>query len=571
MFVGNLTADADQASITERFQQYGAVQQVQMLKNYCFVEFSNPQSARAAMQAEDGKNFMGKSLAVKPARTKDQGGPGLMGMAPKQQQHQRQGLMGPGPAGFPFGDGGGQNRGPSQPQQQLMGMMGGGGGAQQYPQGNFNMGNQQQQGFGNFGQQQQRFGNAGGGSGGGPFGGGGGGPMGGPMMGGGGQQGPPPHRQGGPPPGQLQQEQQQKPPPPQQQQQQQQQHTNKPKVCDCEIVCVNRANHLYCESIETRLKALGMTVDVLFPTPGVQLRKILENIIGRGVMYAVLVTPENEQAGTVTVNKLQGQQSEKLNIPVDAALKLLANDFGSGVRPAQQQQQQQQPPVPMDEGPDRGGSDLSGHSGGGGYGGGGPAQNPFRGQQQQQQPQQPDQQERRVFPGGGHPPDVMTVVDFLVDNRPLSVMEYDKLIRYLSQRRREMLTREYGDDIPAHLVTPPIGGAQADQHLKAKEEEFKAKILAVLSEPPEEEMPQQHQQSRPERTPSSAASSSIAPSLQSAIDSLFKGGGGATDLKKEGEDRGAGGSGGQYYGGGGSGGGGDQPEQQQDQKLFFGY
>ncbi len=256
-------------------------------------------------------------------------------------------------------------------------------------------------------------------------------------------------------------------------------NSNAPKPCDCEIVCVNRMSSLYCESVETRLRAMGMTVDVLFPTPGVQLRKILENIIGRGVTYAILVTPENQQNSTVTVNKLQGQQTEKLNIPVDAAIKLLASDFGGG-----------QIVAPSAAGDEASSGDSS--------------QIQMRGGSQGQSASSGSASQQRMFPGGGHPPDVMTVVDFLVDNRPLSVMEYDKLIRYLSKKREEMLRREYGDDIPAHLVTPSVG-PQSNPELRAKEEEFKSKILDVLSRPLHEPKP------------------SIAPSLQSAIDSLFKG------------------------------------------------
>ena len=46
------------------------------------------------------------------------------------------------------------------------------------------------------------------------------------------------------------------------------------------------------------------------------------------------------------------------------------------------------------------------------------------------------------------PDDIRTVLGFLADNRPLSVMEYDKLIRYFSIRREGVLRMEYGDNIP---------------------------------------------------------------------------------------------------------------------------
>ena len=48
-----------------------------------------------------------------------------------------------------------------------------------------------------------------------------------------------------------------------------------------------------------------------------------------------------------------------------------------------------------------------------------------------------------------------------MDSRPLSVMEYDKLIKYLVKKREDMLKNEYGDNIPANLITPPIGKKHA--------------------------------------------------------------------------------------------------------------
>jgi len=231
------------------------------------------------------------------------------------------------------------------------------------------------------------------------------------------------------------------------------------KVFDCEIVCVNRSSHRYCENIAARLKAGGLTVDVLFPTPGIQLRKILENIINRGVKYAVLVTPDNESEANVTVNKLWGEQCEKLNVPFEEAVRFLVDDFNGN---------------PLG-GPSH--SRVQAPTGSSGYG------------------------------VQTHPQDVMTVVEFLIDNRPLSVMEYDKLIRYLAKQREDMLRREYGDDIPPHLVSPPVG-QPVDPELKAREEDLKAKLLDILA--------------RPIRDPPKPA---ITPQLKSTIDSLFSGGG----------------------------------------------
>ena len=49
----------------------------------------------------------------------------------------------------------------------------------------------------------------------------------------------------------------------------------------------------------------GLKSDVLFPNPDIPLPKILGNIASRGVLYAIVVTPLNEEHGSMTVNILQ--------------------------------------------------------------------------------------------------------------------------------------------------------------------------------------------------------------------------------------------------------------------------
>jgi hypothetical protein len=159
------------------------------------------------------------------------------------------------------------------------------------------------------------------------------------------------------------------------------------KLNDCEIVCVSRNQRLYAERIEGRLRVLGLKVDVLFPNPKVDLAKILGNIASRGVMFAILVTPLNEDHSSVTLNILQGQQQEHRNMPLEDAVSLVAQLFEAGL---------EKPALGSSSGV-RG--STSSKTGGGSAG----------------------------IPG--MPEDVRNVFGFLMDARPLSVMEYDKLIR----------------------------------------------------------------------------------------------------------------------------------------------
>ena len=54
-----------------------------------------------------------------------------------------------------------------------------------------------------------------------------------------------------------------------------------------------------------RLKNFGLKIDVLFPNPDIPLPKILGNIASRGVLFAIVVTPLNEEHKSMTVNILQ--------------------------------------------------------------------------------------------------------------------------------------------------------------------------------------------------------------------------------------------------------------------------
>lgn len=99
------------------------------------------------------------------------------------------------------------------------------------------------------------------------------------------------------------------------------------KQNDVEIICVSKQNHIYAKSLEDRLKNMGLEVDVLFPNQDILICKVLGNIAYRGVMYAIEITPQNEEQHTLTLNILQGQQQEHRNMPVDDAFTLISKNF----------------------------------------------------------------------------------------------------------------------------------------------------------------------------------------------------------------------------------------------------
>ena len=108
------------------------------------------------------------------------------------------------------------------------------------------------------------------------------------------------------------------------------------KSNDCEIVCV--CVRQFAERIEARLKVIGLKVDVLFPNPKVDLQKIIADIASRGVRFAILVTPLNEDHNSVTLNILQGDLQEHRNMPLEDAISMIAHIFEKGLNNTDQSQ-----------------------------------------------------------------------------------------------------------------------------------------------------------------------------------------------------------------------------------------
>lgn len=243
------------------------------------------------------------------------------------------------------------------------------------------------------------------------------------------------------------------------------------KSNDCEIVCVSRQQRQYAERIEARLKVIGLKVDVLFPNPKVDLQKIMSNIASRGVMFAILVTPLNEDHSSVTLNILHGELQEHRNMPLEDAINMIAKLFERGLNQS---------------------TDPSGNN-------------------------ENMSSNRR----GGMPEDVRNVFGFLMDSRPLSVMEYDKLIKYLAKQRENMLVSEYGeyDNIPANLITPPIG-PPLDSATKAKQEELQCKIMDILSK--KKVNVNVNNETNVNKSSNPGTAPELSASLQKAIDSLIK-------------------------------------------------
>ena len=76
LYVGNLSYDTNDASLTAAFGEYGAVEEAVVImdrdtgrsKGFGFVTMTNDEEAKAAMAALDGQDMDGRAIRVNEAR-----------------------------------------------------------------------------------------------------------------------------------------------------------------------------------------------------------------------------------------------------------------------------------------------------------------------------------------------------------------------------------------------------------------------------------------------------------------------------------------------------------------------
>src|ERR1700754_1559931 len=84
LYVGNLSFKTSESQLRELFEQHGEVASASLVmdretgrpRGFGFVEFSNPEHAKAAIAALNGKNVDGRDLTVNEARPREGGGGG---------------------------------------------------------------------------------------------------------------------------------------------------------------------------------------------------------------------------------------------------------------------------------------------------------------------------------------------------------------------------------------------------------------------------------------------------------------------------------------------------------------
>ncbi|XP_052741738.1 nuclear receptor coactivator 5 [Bicyclus anynana] len=178
-----------------------------------------------------------------------------------------------------------------------------------------------------------------------------------------------------------------------------------PDKNDCEIIVVSKLLTEYAEYIESRLKRLGIVVDLLFPMEDVPIGKVLGNIASRGCLYAILVMPLNQEHRSLTLTILHGLPQEHRNIPLEDALHLMSRNF---------------------------------------------------------------QEVKLGGPSGREA--VYALLGQLADGRSLTVLQYDKVMEYLQERREQQVKLELGEPLTS---SAPATKTQAD---------LQQRILSILND-----------------------------------------------------------------------------------------
>lgn len=96
---------------------------------------------------------------------------------------------------------------------------------------------------------------------------------------------------------------------------------------DCEIVCLSKEESRYAEDVESRLRSIGLVCNIGYPPAELATVELVDRIARCGTLYAVVVTSQNAQHRSCTLNILHGSRQEHRNMPLTDALSLIARNF----------------------------------------------------------------------------------------------------------------------------------------------------------------------------------------------------------------------------------------------------
>jgi len=74
VYVGNISSRVREKDMRRKFEKYGKIRRLELLRDFAFVDYDDPDDARDAIEGLDGYEMEGRSLQVALARSKGPGG-----------------------------------------------------------------------------------------------------------------------------------------------------------------------------------------------------------------------------------------------------------------------------------------------------------------------------------------------------------------------------------------------------------------------------------------------------------------------------------------------------------------
>ncbi|XP_065569871.1 nuclear receptor coactivator 5-like isoform X2 [Artemia franciscana] len=223
-----------------------------------------------------------------------------------------------------------------------------------------------------------------------------------------------------------------------------------PSKNDCEIIATSRSIRNYAERIEAQLQRLGFNVDILFPHEDVPIKSVLDELASRGVQIGIVLLPNNAKDQSLNIHVLQGKPEQFRDVEKEDGIALIESILKKRNRIQERSPFRRRNPVSarIEEADRRSRRDRSPYDHNRAINVSGGRDIP------------PNVGGDRVVnaAGDGHPHGIQLIMNFLQENRPLTLVEYDKVIKYLLDKRENLIRTEYGEDPArvASLVAPVL-------------------------------------------------------------------------------------------------------------------
>ncbi|XP_013421667.1 nuclear receptor coactivator 5-like isoform X2 [Lingula anatina] len=246
---------------------------------------------------------------------------------------------------------------------------------------------------------------------------------------------------------------------------------------DCCILMKSPQQRAYGDMITRRLKTFSVLTDMREIPEGTTPQIMIDDLVRRGILYAIIINSQNEVHRSLTLNILHGTPQEHRNMPLDDAMSLVARNYEQYLK--ELRAKAPVPPPKVDFTP-------------------------------------PD-------------PSIAYLLNLMADGRQLTLEELEKVLKYVKERRDQMLPKR---GVSAGGGAGETGALRDEKSLLQQQAQLQAKILSILN--PNSGVPSSQGVGMAAQEPQvpqqqSAQAGGVGlnldnPSIQKALDSLIQSG-----------------------------------------------